>query len=279
MSVKVRHGGKECGSEIPLSELMDRNFRRQNMMIIFRITMLTLLLFVSAVTYGQTSNRSIDTIEKTDTKENRISFRKQKRLPATKEINQLKDGALLVRLRTKRNSITALRKIGKDKLAEKIETKQRRYNLKIVAAFKINFNFCPTYFYFSDYSQNVSERKFDKVIFLSDSLLPDTTIKFNQSHFLTAEFGAIEPDTAKYFSHYSYEPDGNWNLEQVSNYYCEPKVSSAALVIKSNRFVQLRRPFPYYVRTYDSLPIKRSPNKTVKRMNKKLCKFYNRWNR
>jgi hypothetical protein len=48
-----------------------------------------------------------------------------------------------------------------------------------------------------------------------------------------------------------------------------------ALVIKSDQFIQLKKPFPYYVRTFDSLPIKRSPKTVVKKMNKKLHRFYN----
>ncbi len=259
-----------CGNH----EIVGINYKRQNKMTIFRTTMLTLLLFVSVETFGQESDSSIDTARKAVTVENKIRFRKRMRFITNDQINQLKDGALLVRLQSKKKSITALRKIGKDHLADKIETKQRNYNVKIVSAFKTNFNFCPTYFFFSDFSQNIRDRQFDKVIFLSDSLFADSTTKFNQSNFLIAEFGTIEQDTAKYFSHNSYEPAGSWSLKPTSNYYGGPRMGYGALIIKSNQLIQLRRPFPYYVRTFDSLPIRRSPNKTVKKMNKKLYKFY-----
>lgn len=238
--------------------------------------MLTLLLFVSVLTFGQVSNSPTDTIQKTATKEKKISFRKQMRVLTKEQINQLKSGALFVRLQTKKNSITALRKIGREKIADKMEREQKNYNLKIVSAFKTNFNFCPTYFFFSDYSQNIREKQFDKVIFLTDSLLPDTTIKFKESNFLTAEFGTIEQDTAKYFSHNSYESDGNWSLKRVESYYGGPNTGFGALIIKSDQLIQLRGPFPYYVRTFDSLPIKRSQNITVKKMNKKLYKYYDK---
>lgn len=248
-------------------------------MFITRVIVLISLIFVSVITFGQTSNSLIDITKNKAKKEKKISYRKQKRRLAKQQINQLKDGALLVRLKTKKNSIAALRKIGKDKLAEKLEEKQRKYNLKIVAAFKRNFKFCPTYFFFSDYSQNIRDRQFDKVIFLTDSLVLDTTIKFNNCNFLTAEFGTIEQDTAKRFSHYSYESDGNWNLKEVKNYIGGHSMSFGALIIKSDQLIQLRRPFPFYVRTFDSLPISRSPKKVVKKMNRKLRKYYHKRNK
>ena len=59
-------------------------------------------------------------------------MKRQRRLLASTQINQLKDGILLVRLKTKRNTITALGKIGKEKLADKIERQQKKYNQKII---------------------------------------------------------------------------------------------------------------------------------------------------
>lgn len=232
---------------------------------------MTIALVFSVMTSAQASNDPADTIQKPVTKKRESSLRKQLNALTKRQINQLKDGALLVRLQTRKNSITALRKTGKDKLADEMERTQRNYNVKVVSAFRKNFNFCPTYFFFSDYSQNIREGKFDKVVFLSDSLLADTTIKFNASNFLTAEFGTIEQDTAKYFSHTSYEPDQNWSLKSNANYCAGPDMGFEALIVKSDQLVQLRRPFPYYVRTYGS----RSLNKTIKKLNIKLHRFYN----
>ena len=86
-------------------------------------------------------------LQATQTEKNKPSLRKQRNYSAKKQINQLKDGALLVRLKTKKNTISALRKIGKSKLADEIEKKQSEYNLNIITAFKTNFDFCPTYFF------------------------------------------------------------------------------------------------------------------------------------
>ncbi len=194
------------------------------------------------------------------------------------EIKILKEGVLLVRLRTKENSILALKRIGRDKLANKIEEKQINYNKKIVSAFRTNFTFCPTYFFYSNYSDSIISKQIKGVIFLNDSLQADSTIKLTTTNFLTAEFGIIEQDTAKYLdSYYSYSGDSG--LERRSSYYGEPDMGFGVLKIMSDQFVQLKNPFPYYVRTFDSLPIKRKFSKTVLKMNKLLFNYYTMNNR
>jgi hypothetical protein len=198
---------------------------------------------------------------------------------ARDQIFQLKNGALLVRLTTNKNSIAALQKIGKTKKADELQKKQAAYNVKIIKAFRKNFDFCPVYFFFSNYSTNISERQFDKVIFLNYSLLPDTSIKFTYNTFLTAEFGTIEEDTAKYYSYASFESDSTEGRHLVSHYYGGTEMGFGALLIKSDKFIQLRRPFPYYVRTFDSLPVERSTQEVVKMMNKDLHAFYRKSNK
>ena len=59
------------------------------------------------------------------------------------EINQLKNGALIVRLKTIKNTIAALKKNENFEQALNIELKQKEFNLSIISAFRRNFNFCP----------------------------------------------------------------------------------------------------------------------------------------
>jgi hypothetical protein len=231
---------------------------------------LVLLLFL---------NSTIGISQDTPTKKKKVSFRRQLNASTKEQINQLKDGALLVRLKTKNLTITALRNADRNKQADAIEKKQAEFNLNIISAFRANFNFCPVYFFYSDYSSNVKERKFDSVMFLNDSLRPDTTIKFTGKTFLVAEFGTIEQDTAKNFSHYSYEPNTDWTLKEVSHYYGSTDFGFEALIIRSDQFVQLRHPFPYYTRTFDPMPRKQVLNKAVRRMNRKLTSFYKQKNK
>jgi hypothetical protein len=193
---------------------------------------------------------------------------------AIAQIKQLHDGVLLVRLHTNANVIEALSKKGKVNEANMLKQKQRMANVKIVAAFKTEFRFCPVYFFLSNYSKFVKGRQFDQVQFVNDSLEADTRIKLTESNFLTAEFGTIEQDTAKYLSDYTKGLDSNGNYRLAPSYIGGANPGFEVVAIKSDQFVQLRKPFPFYVRTYSTLFFKRSANKTVRFMNKKLSKYY-----
>jgi hypothetical protein len=213
-----------------------------------------------------------------DTKKKKPNFRKQLHASTKEQIYQLKNGALLVRLKTKTTAIAALRKIGGNAKADIVQQQQAAFNSDIIWAFRKNFNFCPVYFFYSDYSDTVKAKHFDKVIFLNDSLQPDPAIKFDGKSFLIADFGTVEQDTAKSYSYSSHEPDRDFSVKKVDHYNGGPSFSYDGLIIRSEQFIQLRHPFPYFVRTRDPRPTKKKLNKTVKAMNKKLIAFYNKNN-
>ncbi|MBL0072326.1 MAG: hypothetical protein IPP34_11195 [Bacteroidetes bacterium] len=229
-----------------------------------RILLLLILLFTTSTAYAQG----------VQTKGRKVSSRNQRIILAKDQIKQLKEGALFFRLKTRKNSIAAVRKMGKEKLADKLEKRQSDYNLSIISAFNTKFKFCPTYFFFSNDSTEIKENDFDKVIFLNNRLLEDSTIKFTEQYFLIADFATIEQDTAKYFSYYSFEPRAIGGVMRISNYHGGPNMGLGALIVRSKNFIQLKRPFPYYVRNFDSQPKERSHEKAVRRLNKKLYKFY-----
>jgi hypothetical protein len=230
------------------------------------------LLFCLLITFA------IGFAQETVQQPKKLSLRKQVRAAAKVQIYQLKNGALLVRLKTKKPNIAAFRKMGKNIQADKLEKKQAQVNANIIAAFKSKFTFCPTYFFYSDYSNNVKEKELHKVVFLNDSLRPDSNIKFEQKSFLVAEFGLLQQDTAKHFSHNSYEPDKNFNRKQVSHYNGGPNLGLDGLIISSEQLVQLRHPFPYFIRTIDPMPKKRVIYRAVRKLNKRLYWFYNKKN-
>ncbi|HRG53901.1 MAG TPA: hypothetical protein PLL00_13790 [Bacteroidia bacterium] len=203
------------------------------------------------------------------------SFHKQLKETSTAQIHQLKNGALLVRLKTNELAISALNKNGQSSKAEAVEKKQAQINKNIIAAFKKEFNFCPVYFFYSNYSTAIKNREFDKVIFLNDSLQSDATIKFVQPNFFIAEFGTVEQDTAKYVADRILEPNGNFSVKETKTYSGGPSFGYEGLLIRSDQFVQLRHPFPYMVRTHDAPLVKKKVvNKMVRTINKKLTKFY-----
>ncbi len=189
------------------------------------------------------------------------------------KIRKLKNGALLVRLQTKEQSIDALRKAGNEEQARQVEAKQIAYNKEVIAAFRKEFTFCPVYFFPSQYSDTLRSGAVNSVVFVNDSLVPDPSIRVLQTDFLTAEFGTLDPDTVAYYEgkYYDYSGDG---LDKQKSYYGGADMGFAALRIMNSYFVQLKKPFPYYVKTYESLPVERKMAKAVAKMNKQLEEYY-----
>lgn len=205
-------------------------------------------------------------------KKQKTNARANSRVVAKQQIQEMHTGVLLVRLKTRQKSIAALRSSGRDKKADKIERKQAKFNVDIVKGFKENFDFCPTYFFYSHHSQAVLDGEFDSVEFLNDSLQYDSTITINNTSIYTAEFGLIEQDTAQYQNGYEYVP-GEDGLEKQTQYNGGANMSFEALIIKNDQFIQLRKPFPYYSRTLGSVPLKRKPKLVIGQMNAQLHRF------
>lgn len=203
------------------------------------------------------------------------SFHKQLNEITTAQIIYLKNGALLVRLKNNDIALSALRKSGNNVQADKIEKKQVEINRNIIDAFHQQFNFCPVYFFYSNYSEAVKKKDFDNVVFLNDSLQPDPSIKFTKKSFLIAHFGVVLQDTAQYLENSTIEQNGNFSVKQTKTYYGGPSFGYEGLVISSDTFVQLRHPFPYFVRTRDSELKKKLLNRVIRKMNKQLIQFYN----
>lgn len=199
-------------------------------------------------------------------------------LEPEEQIRTLKNSILLVRLQLRERSLKQLRDMGKTEYADKMEVKQKAHNEEIIKAFRSNFHFCPVYFFSSEYTQDIKEKNFDKIVFLSDNLIEDPTIKIDENKLLfIGEFDAIDKGDEKRFSHDRYV-DTDEGMEKEPVYYAGGEgVDFAALVISDDQFVQLERPFPYYARTFEKVPlIERSIEKTVERMNKKLYNFHSK---
>jgi len=158
-------------------------------------------------------------------------------------VKKLKEGGLLVRLKTKNNTITSLRSSGKSKLADETEAAQSAYNREIISAFRKYYRTGPVYFFFSDYSEQLKSKNLEAVVFLNDSLLPDPSIRVSSAGFLTAEFGVLE------------------------------EMGIQALIIMDDNFVQMKKPFPYYVRTYDDLPLERNLPRVITILQEKLDRY------
>lgn len=180
------------------------------------------------------------------------------RTRAILQINALKAGALVVRLKTNDKSIEAYRKNGRNDIAERMEAERLLQNQKIVTAFKTNFDFCPVYFM---YSRNTLDLlKGNEHVFLNDTLGADTSIHLKQAYFLFAEYGTVTSNQPGDAYHYS----GVNKTEPSTN-----TMSTSTIFISDTSLVQLAEPFPFYQVVYlDNYA------KAIDKLNRALYKFF-----
>ena len=196
------------------------------------------------------------------------------RMRANRQYVELLDGALLVRLSNPQKKIAALRKYGYSEEANNAQLQQDNENKEIIKSFKDEFTICKSYFFFSEHSNLVRAKDFSEPIFLDVDLNIDPSILLTSDIFLIAEFGHVMQDTPVYVDSRITDFEDGYNLR--TSYWAGPDLHFGALTMMSDQFVQLRRPFPRYARTFNSLGfLKRSIRKTVRRLNKKLMKFGN----
>jgi len=174
---------------------------------------------------------------------------------AHEQISELKDGVLLVRLFTKTKGIESLRKKGAAARANQIEQEVKAHNLNIVKAFEEVFSFSKVAFFFSDDSEAVKSGDFGQVSFLNENLEVDTSVN-------PANFGTV------YIGEFSKIESVNEETNQVSRGF-------SAFIIRDAAFNQLKKPFPYYQRSYEGVfLISRSEATVVKKLQAKLEKFH-----
>lgn len=170
--------------------------------------------------------------------------------------NLKENGALLVRLTSRKRSLEKYRAFKQHAIARNIEQRQRKLNLQLVTLLRAHFDFCPIYFFYDYDSPKILNKEFTKV-FLNDQLELDENIKLIQSFFLTAEVGPVretKPDQPK--------ADENYHINRGN--------LSEAFVIKDANFTQLKSPFPFWVKA----SFKKFLHRKIKKINKKLHSFY-----
>ncbi|MFT4971821.1 MAG: hypothetical protein ACI9XO_000384 [Paraglaciecola sp.] len=188
-------------------------------------------------------------------------------------INLKEKGALIVRLRNEQKKMNALLKKGYIEWAEDVKEKAEEENKATIAAFNEKFNFCPVYFIFEQNSLDIRNKETRKGVFLNKNLQIDKTIECAEEFILTAEYGVTQPDTARFDgSTRTYEGENGKVLEKSG--YKEIFNKVTGLLIKSDHFVQLHRPFPYYVKKHTAIVLSRNYAEMVKLLNRNLHTFY-----
>ena len=180
---------------------------------------------------------------------------------ATQIIFALKKGAILVRLHSKSMAAAAYEKMGNHDMAITVLKRQEDENRVIMHAFLNHFNFCKVYFFSSDSTANVLNKK-RSGYFLNDKLQVDPSIILKEDFFITGEHGNPDFPLQNSDSSQHYAPDAG--------------LISDAFILTDDHFQQLPKPFPYLIRpnVFDG---KDPWDKRIQRLNDNLNEFMGRY--
>lgn len=165
------------------------------------------------------------------------NYNKRSKVLAYWQINELKEGALIIRLRNNRLLIEELNKSGKKELAKQKLMEQYAMNKNTMLAYLDNLTFCKVYFIYSNSSDSLLNG-IRKGIFLDTNLNIDPEIEMKEKFYLVAErdygynstIGFVKEDSAKYV-----KEEGT-------------AVRMMAVVLKNKYYHQLKAPFPYLIK-------------------------------
>jgi hypothetical protein len=162
-------------------------------------------------------------------------FYKRRWVIAEWQINQLKKGALVVKLRTNQLVIDGLKKAGNYSLAEQKRLETLGMNTNLVRAYMRSYDFSKIYF---TYSNNVDtlRKGLRSGIFLDSNLQVDPSIQMTEQFYLLAESDQV------YNSSIGFLPeDSAADAIEKGN-----PIKHATIVVKNKYGHQLKRPFPFY---------------------------------
>lgn len=181
------------------------------------------------------------------------------KIKAASQVKNLKNGVLLVRLRTSDIAIRNLKQSGNEKMAATVQRQQDAANQLLVHAFESQFTFCPIYYFYSSETGQVKNGK-TKGYFLNNKLQPDPNLALPDTNFFVAELTELE----------QFRTDPDSPQESVN-----AEVTFKALVVRDYKFHQLAKPFPYFIKASSNFPPrKRSEAEMVNLLNARLMTYY-----
>lgn len=164
------------------------------------------------------------------------NFQKRRTFISQWQINQLKKGAIVVRLQTNQKLIEALTKAGNEKLATQKAAEQFAINKNTMFAYMEHLDFCKVYFIYSNSSDTLLKGA-RKGIFLDTNLAVNPNIEMTESFYLLAE------------RDYAYNSSIGFVPEDSARFVTEQgnPIKEMAIILKNKYGHQLKKPFPYEV--------------------------------
>lgn len=198
---------------------------------------------------------------------------------ASQTLRALKNGAVIIRLKTNLKSVDAYRKAGQNDIADRIENDRKKQNEKIFWAFTENFIFCDVYFIYANETE--AFLKGNRKLFLNQQLNHDTSITFTGDNFVFCEYGSVES-----FSDFHDRPlhpvletgasmsgsvDGRKIFDTIPTQTSTSPATTSGLFFSDKDLRQLQRPFPFVQGVYME-----NYNAPVKMLNMEMFRAYNR---
>lgn len=191
-------------------------------------------LFISAFSLAQGVGSNVPEYQNKDQFK---KFKKRANLVSAWQIQNLRFGALVVRLQNNQRKVDALRKVGEQNLANEVIAAAQFYNKLMIRAYTKEFKFCKVYFIYSQVSDSLLNGT-RKGIFLDSTLKVNPSINMTENFYIIAEkdyvynssIGFVKEDTARFV-----KENGNRTID-------------VAVVLKNKYGHQLKSPFPLYVK-------------------------------
>ena len=204
-----------------------------------KILLLFLFVLISDTisAQAQTGGHTVNDYKDSDSHER---FRKRRVVVGAWQINQLKTGALVVRLKTNNNLIKELRKRGDSAQAEKIRLERAAININYMRAFMNYYKFSKVYFIYSHSSDSLLNGT-RSGIFVDTTLNVNPSIRMNEKFYLLAESDFVYNTTIGFI-----REDSVKNVSERGT----PSSSEYPVVIKNKYGHQLKGPFPYHSQKY-----------------------------
>jgi hypothetical protein len=162
-------------------------------------------------------------------------FYRRRKIIGAWQINQLKEGALVVKLKANALAINAVKKQGNVQLAERMRLEAAGVNTNIMRAFRNNYTFSKVYFIYGSSVDSLLNGKREG-IFLDTNLNVDANIVLNEKFYLLAEIDRLYNSSIGFVK----EDSARFVRENGSSNNAETFV-----VIKNKFGHQLKKPFPY----------------------------------
>ncbi len=195
---------------------------------------LLLFFLLGTVCYGQIVTNNP---EEYHNKNQFKKFKKRSEQVGLWQIQNLRFGAVVVRLQNNQRKIEALQKAGKPQLALEVMAAAKFYNKLMIRVYTKEFNFCKVYFMYSQSSDSLLNGA-RSGIFLDSTLNVNPSITMTENFYIIAEkdyvynssIGFVKEDTARY-------------IKEVGN-----RTIDVPVVLKNKYGHQLKPPFPLYIK-------------------------------